>query len=860
MRALLARAAGRFYARHPWQLALAVTGICLGVAVYVGVDLANDSARRAFDVSAQALRGPTTHRLLPVGGRIADAVYAELVLARRASAAAPVVEAVIAAGAAGGPRYALRGVDPIAELTFGGFSRFTPGPNADLEALIAVPATVLLPEPVAADLDAARGTSIRIAAAGRTHDVRVVGAVAALDAGAAPPIIADVSTAQELLGRVGELDRIDLVLTGAEAAALAAALPAGTTLVPAGGESGALTEMTRAFRTNLTALGLLALVVGMFLVYATISFAVVQRRHTIGLLRSLGTRRRTLLASFLVEALGIGIVGTAAGLALGHVLARGLVDLVLQTVGDLTFTATMTAADPSPWVYVRGAALGLGATALAAFVPALEAARTQPAAALERATLERAARARGRRAAWLAAPLLLTAGLLLLAGESLLVAFAALFLVLSAGALAVPAATEGLTRLAAPVARRAAGLPGLLAVRGVGASLSRTGVAAAALSVAVATVIGVSLMIGSFRESLVAWLDTTLTADVYLSADASAADASAADAGAANAGASRGFTPERLAALAALPEIRGLSLSRIVRLPTRFGELTLRAATPGPDGYGLDLVAGDAARLETRSGTSSGTAREAGAAPGVLVAEPIAFRLGIDVGDVMELPTPAGSTEFEVAGIFRDYSTSDSALVLALPTYRRHWNDERVTGVGVHFRRDVETGAGAAKVRAALDGAGGIRMRSTESIERLSLAVFDRTFEITEVLRLLAGLVAFLGILSAALAIQLERARELAILRAIGFSRRELGVLILTQTGLLGLAAGIAAVPIGTVLAALLVHVINRRSFGWTMELVIAPAPILLGVGLAVAAALLAGIYPAVRGSRTSLDAALRDE
>jgi putative ABC transport system permease protein len=138
--------------------------------------------------------------------------------------------------------------------------------------------------------------------------------------------------------------------------------------------------------------------------------------------------------------------------------------------------------------------------------------------------------------------------------------------------------------------------------------------------------------------------------------------------------------------------------------------------------------------------------------------------------------------------------------------------------------------------------------------------VFDRTFEITEVLRILAAVVAFLGVMSASLAIQLERTRELAILRAIGFSRRDLGVLVLMQTGLLGLAAGVAAVPIGSVLAALLVDVINRRSFGWSMDLVITPGPALLGVALAVAAALLAGVYPAVRASRTNLDAALRDE
>ena len=120
-------------------------------------------------------------------------------------------------------------------------------------------------------------------------------------------------------------------------------------------------------------------------------------------------------------------------------------------------------------------------------------------------------------------------------------------------------------------------------------------------------------------------------------------------------------------------------------------------------------------------------------------------------------------------------------------------------------------------------------MRSSARLEELSLAVFDRTFKVTEVLRVLAGIVAFLGILSALLAIELERARELSVLRTLGFTPGGLGATLLTQTGLLGLAAGLAAVPIGTALALLLVHVINRRSFGWTMDFVLTPQA--LGVG-----------------------------
>jgi putative ABC transport system permease protein len=484
---------------------------------------------------------------------------------------------------------------------------------------------------------------------------------------------------------------------------------------------------------------------------------------------------------------------------------------------------------------VQGIVLGLGATLLAALVPALDAARTTPDAALSRARLERKSRARARIAAWSAAPLLACAGVLLLADrQSLTLAFAALFVVLCAGAACVPAATAGLMRILAPAARGVGGLPLLMAVRGVTGSLSRTGVATAALAVAVATVIGIGVMIASFRSSLIEWLDSTLPADVYLSA--SADDAELGD--------------EQVALLASLPMVRGLSLSLTEVLPTQFGELPLRAATPGPDGWGLDFVAGSPREAEAALESSAS----------VVVSEPLAARHSLAPGDKVDLPTANGDFSFEVVGVFRDYSMAGSVIVMGLETYRRYWADAPLTGIGVHFAPGVETGSGIERLRAALGERRSLRVRSTESIERLSLGIFDRTFEITEVLRFLAGCVAFLGVLSAALALELERAREHAILRSVGWSRRQLRALILTETGLLGVAAGLAAIPLGAVLAAMLVYVINQRSFGWSMDLVITPTPLLLGAGLAVTAALLAGIYPAVRGSRVSLDAALRDE
>jgi putative ABC transport system permease protein len=195
--------------------------------------------------------------------------------------------------------------------------------------------------------------------------------------------------------------------------------------------------------------------------------------------------------------------------------------------------------------------------------------------------------------------------------------------------------------------------------------------------------------------------------------------------------------------------------------------------------------------------------------------------------------------------------------VISLAAFERGWGAQQPTTIGVHLHSDRDARAVESALRDLLPG---VPVRSTRALRAVSLEIFDRTFTITEVLRILAALVAFLGVLSALLAIQLERVRELAVMRSIGFSPRGLAILVLGQTGLLGLAAGLVAVPLGAALSVLLIQVINRRSFGWSIDFIAAPEPMLGGIVLAVAAALLAGIWPALKAARTPLDAALREE
>jgi putative ABC transport system permease protein len=835
---LLLSAGLRFYRQRPWQLALAIAGIGLGVAVYVGVALANDSARRAFETSSSELVGRATHELLPTSGDLAETVYSDLVRERGVRHAAPVLEGRIRLLALPAQRFNLIGIDPLAERTFRALPQAAPAAGRGvLSGLIARPGAALVPAALARELGASEGMVLPLAdASGTRHALEVLGIVGDADRsdGGSGPIIVDIATAQELLGKRGALSRIDLMLEKSQADALAAKPPPGTTLVPAEGRDRAFAELTRAFRVNLTALSLLALFVGVFLIYATMAFAIVQRRTTFGTLRAMGLDRRELAASLLVEALAIGSAATVLGVILGHALARELVGLVLRTISDLSFRNAVASVPPSPAIYWQGGALGVLATLAGAFGPALDAAHTEPRAVLSRAALERRAVHRGRIAAAAALPALLGAGLLLSMDTGLVSAFAALFLVLAAGALVTPLATVWLMRVCEPLARRVFGLAGSLAVRGVQASMSRTGVAVAALTVAVATVIGIGTMTASFRESFAAWLDVTLRADLYL----------------ADPGGSGELDDTLLRRLGALPRVVGTSATRGARLPTPKGNIDLRALRPGPRGWGLDILT--SAPEHALEGIERGD--------GVMVSEALAFRLGLKAGEPLTLPAATGPVALTVLGVFRDYSAEGGVVLIDLDLYRRLWSDTQLSGIGVYLGAGADEQAARAAIEKVLVDRPEIRVRANNTIRRMSLEIFDRTFAITEVLRILAGLVAFLGMLSALTAIQLERARERALLRAIGFRAADIRWLTLAQTSLLGFSAGMLALPLGTVLAALLVFVINRRSFGWSMELNLQLVPLLLGVALAVVAALLAGVYPALRSAAVPPAEALRSE
>ncbi|MBS3785440.1 MAG: FtsX-like permease family protein, partial [Gammaproteobacteria bacterium] len=426
-----------------------------------------------------------------------------------------------------------------------------------------------------------------------------------------------------------------------------------------------------------------------------------------------------------------------------------------------------------------------------------------------------------KKSAIIAVGALLLAALIIGLSTDLVSAFFGLFVLIMGAALLTPLVVLMTGALLRPFTR---GRPyAALIVEGAVASLSRTGVAVAALTVAVAAVIGVAVMITSFRGSVVDWLEGSLAADFYISAPERVLTDSLAD------------------SLGALPEVDYVSRSRWVDLATDQGPVEL---------WALELPAGQAPAVDIRQGDPAAALQAFAETRAVLVSEAFASRQNLAPGDSIQLPVGAEQQRFDVAGVHRDYASPGGVVLMRRALYQSLYGDDALSGVGVHLQPQTDRAMALTTLEQRVGGTPGARVVDNAAIFDQSLAIFDRTFAITGVLRWLAGLVAFVGVLGALMALHLDRTREFAVLRAIGLSRSGLGWVIGGQSGLLGLVAGLCAIPLGVALAWLLVFVINQRAFGWTMGFDLHAMPLLEGVMLAVLAALIAAVQPALRAAR----------
>ena len=839
--------------RRPTQSIFFIIGVGLGVAMIVAIDLATGAANRAFSLSTEAVAGKTTHRIVGGPSGLDESIYITLRQRLGYRLSAPIVEGYVVAEELDMQPMRLLGVDSFAESPFRNYLDDDSTGFADTNgftAFMVQPNTVLLSAVLANQYNLSVGNFIHIQVGGHRQSLQIVSVLQshekneqrALDG----LLITDIGTTQEVLGKVGRLDRVDLIIPeGTQGEIILKHI---TAILPPGARieqttDSTVEDMTAAFRLNLTALSMLALLVGIFLIYNTVVFSVVQRRSILGSLRALGVTRSEIFSIIWVEAGLLGIIGTVLGLGLGYLLGRGAVQMVTTSINDLFFVVTVREIAFPPLTILKGAISGIAAALTAAAIPAYEATNVRPVSALQRSNIEERARTALNWVSGVGVGIVLLGIALLIPEWHLSITFVGIFAIIIGISLLTPALTLGLMHALSGMARvlgKSFSPLIRLAIRDITRSLSRTSVAIAALMVAVSVIVGVGLMISSFRLTVEHWLTDLLQADIFVSAPSLISDQATSP-----------LAPGVVEKLATFPGVDQIATSRLVNVSAvDLGMIQLIAVN-------MD-IAGEKRHYKTAVGDRATTwgALEAG---GLIINEPMSNRFKLGVGDEVALFTDRGEQQFPIVAVAYDFDVQSGALIDDA-VYRTYWDDSDLSSAALFVEPGIDVDAKINELRAAFAGEAKMIIRSSLGLREHSLAIFDRSFSITVALQMLAMLVAFIGILSALMSLQLERRREVGTLRAVGMTRRQLWKLTLVETGMMGTTAGIIAMPTGFILALILIYIINLRSFGWTLQMYLQPIYFLQALSVALVAALLAGVYPAWRVGRMQPADALREE
>jgi putative ABC transport system permease protein len=359
--------------------------------------------------------------------------------------------------------------------------------------------------------------------------------------------------------------------------------------------------------------------------------------------------------------------------------------------------------------------------------------------------------------------------------------------------------------------------------------------------VAVAVTIGVSLMVNSFRSTVVTWMNQILHGDIYISAPGSTVSQPTYP-----------IDPQVIAILESWESVQRVDLLQSAVVDSPEGPIQISANNNPNDGLEQIYLAAEYPPEKIWEAVQGGA---------VLVSEPLANRLGLpERGAELSLYTQKGLKTFPVAGIYYDYASTQGNAILSLEVYRQYWDDDQIAAVAMILEPGQDVEAVSRGLETALSDVQRVLVRPNQALRAETLEIFDRTFAITAALQLMTTFVAFVGVLSAMMSLQLDKKRQLGILRAIGLTARQLWGLVVLETGLMGSVAGLFAMPTGYILAVILIYIINRRSFGWTLQMQLDPTPFIQAFVIAVAASLLAGLYPAHRIMNQKTAEAIRFE
>ncbi len=902
----------RALAREKLRSSITALGISLGVGVMIAIRLANASALDSFQAATESIAGETSIQITGAAGRFDELKLRDLNWLRDYGQLSPVIEgcALTESGVrsqesgvekqeekttndkqtlnsdlqpshsnaqtkdkgqrtkdsqSDGEFLQILGVDVLLDRSLRRYQLLQLNADEkmattrDFLRLLTDPQAIIITEKFARKNSLSIGDKLPLILGDRRHEfmirglLRDEGPARALDGNFA---LMDIAAAQLAFNRLGFLDRLDIKLKPEFSIERAEAeitdrLPAGLKLARPSSSYNQVEKMIAAFHFNLSALGSIALLVGLFLIYNTISISVISRRQEVGTLRAIGASRRTILSLFLGEAILLSIVGTIIGLGIGRLMANAAVRATATTVDTfyIATAATESAARHSLTLLdaLLAFAIALPLALAAAALPALEASRVRPVEAM-RGAERLAASFKPARKYLVFAFSLFALGYLFSRLDAIkglpVFGYLSALALMFGGAFLVPNALSLACRVMAwlssktgPIGnfsyiKRKLQIEAKLAGANLRGAIPRVSISVAALAVSLAMMVAISIMIGSFRETVSYWVDQSLVADIYakpLTRTSTTVDSEIAD--------------EAIAMFKADAAVEAV-------YPYASQSLNFQGSLISLGSSDFSIF-GKHGRLLFKSPTD-GREKIVGAVDKdeIAVSESFSLLFKKQTGDVIELPTSAGSHPFKIVAVYYDYTSNRGTVVMDDTTHAKYFDRIKPASVSIYLKEGTSVEEARDRLAQTIGKQFQLVITTNSTIRSEVIRIFDSTFSITYALELIAIVVAGLGVVSTLITLILERRQELAMLSFLGASRAQIRRMIVIEALLIGGVSEVIGAIIGTLMSLVLIYVINVQSFGWTIQFHFPIVFLLQSAAAILLVTAIAGLYPAARAAK----------
>jgi putative ABC transport system permease protein len=772
---------------------LSIIGVALGIGLFIGVRVASDRALESFEADIRGLNPYANYEVLDSSGiDFHESVYRKVREINENSFPVLEVKGYLPATK---ETIDLKGIDTVRAVRF---LKLKAGMRAGFADYFRELNGVVITKAFAEGHSLKTGDSLRALIYDGEFVLKVVDIID-IPLLAPNTLLMDLGNYQEFLGKTGFLSRIDLDTDPATAAKILEIVPPSLSIERKEQLIKEQQSLIKSFRYNLQFVSLIAILVGIFLLYNTIFISTVKRRTEIGILRGLGIGKGTVVLLFVIHGLFLGLIGSVLGILFGQGVAWFAVGAVEKTITSMYGTISISGHTLASGDMLLAIGLGLFVSFFASAVPALEAARTRPNESSREGTGETKQR---RRSTYY-----LRAGLLLVGlGGALayidyrgmpfdfpFLAYAGILFILLGFTVLAPSYLSLLLSVFKKPLERSFGPGGIIALGDMQGSTYRFAVALMSVAVSSALIISLFTLIYSFRSSLMVWIQKNISADVYIKPEACRANFC--------------YFPLSDGLVGAVEAFPG------VAFVDRFRTLQI-------DFRGRKIVAGFGERDELLQPTG----REGAALENkqqkrdIGVSGYLGTKYGLKTGDSIELLTPAGKVPFVISNIFSSYSTASGFVYLDRKWLKEYWGLDDATQLALYLDKGVDIKRFIRRLGDAVQPQYSVEIMNNGELRERVLAIFDRTFAITYAVELISIVVSLMGVINTLLALVLERKREFSIIRYLGADWRMLRGMLVLSAGIVGTAGIALGAVIGPAMSIIFIEVVNKISFGWEIH------------------------------------------